>query len=167
MGGVRRSLLICGSPLLSLHPFLPLTLTNECSLSTLPVAALDWVEGGDGAPGVSQAINTTFHAPAPLYVPTLPLPCLVVLVLTHVTSSSHIPSFQRSQAPNRQHQPHDGPEGSVLSRRGELFSRPCLLRGRATSTVIDAFVRLAQIYDKTNSRLVATAVQTKMRPSRL
>ncbi|KII94719.1 hypothetical protein PLICRDRAFT_25481 [Plicaturopsis crispa FD-325 SS-3] len=28
--------------------------------------ALSWSEGGDGEPGVSQAINTVFHAPAPL-----------------------------------------------------------------------------------------------------
>jgi acyl-coenzyme A thioesterase 13 len=38
-------------------------------LTTLPLCALDIQEGGSGAPGVSQAIHTVFHAPAKVYVP--------------------------------------------------------------------------------------------------
>ena len=38
------------------------------SCSTLPVIALSHAQGGTGSPGVSQNINTVFHAPASLYV---------------------------------------------------------------------------------------------------
>ncbi|KAF8841575.1 hypothetical protein BDN67DRAFT_966993 [Paxillus ammoniavirescens] len=34
--------------------------------STLPLVALSHVRGGDGSPGVSQNINTIYHAPASL-----------------------------------------------------------------------------------------------------
>lgn len=37
-------------------------------LSTLPLSALDSEQGGTRHPGVSQALHTVFHAPAPLYV---------------------------------------------------------------------------------------------------
>jgi hypothetical protein len=38
----------------------------RCSSLGLPV--LDKLQGGPGRMGLSQSINMTFHAPAPLYV---------------------------------------------------------------------------------------------------